>query len=94
MGRQVISGHTSGSILNTAFPYVGTIGSYSLIDKSGSGATITVAIVTAGDQVYISYLTLSANGQQIVTANINVNQGSELLIVSSAAIDYYFSIDY
>lgn len=92
MAGTVIKGHTSGSILNTPFQYSGKIISYSIIDK-GSSSTVIVAIVRAGDQVYINYITLGANQVSETSLTINVQQGDELLIVASAAVDYYFSLE-
>jgi hypothetical protein len=89
----VLKGHTSGSITSTAYNIAATIKSFTLVDKSGAGATVVVAIVENGDQVYIDRQALTANQAYKTDVEIKLKSGFSILIITSAAIDYYFSIE-
>jgi hypothetical protein len=94
MATSVISGHTSGSILSQRFQYDGgNIISYVVTDRSGDGGIVTLAIVNAGDQVYIDYIELAGNESYRKEINIGVSSGNELLIISSTMIDYYVTLN-
>jgi CMP-2-keto-3-deoxyoctulosonic acid synthetase len=90
---RAFKGNTSGSILSTRLNIPSKIISYTLTDKSAAGATVIVAIVSAGNQVYVNRVVIATDAQYQTDLNIVVPAGSEILVTTTASIDYYFSIE-
>ena len=65
--------------------------SYSVWDRSGGGATVNIGFNISGRDVYFKTIVLAANASSDELTDINMLAGSQILIVSSASVDYYFS---
>lgn len=89
----VISGNTSGSILSDVFKIAGWVKSYSLVNKTAGTITVSVAVVTAGGQVFTDSVSLAANAAQKTDVGFEIQAGSELLITAGGSLDYYFTIE-
>jgi hypothetical protein len=89
----IISGTISGSIKGIALNVPSKIISFSLWDRSGGGAIVNLGVVVSGRDIYFKTITLSAGGSDDEATDINVLAGSQILIVSNATVDYYFSLD-
>lgn len=89
----VLSGNISGSIRSIAYNIPATIKWFSVKDKSGAGATVNLAIVVSGREIYFKTIVLAANASSDELCEVRVLANCQILIVASSSIDYYFSID-
>lgn len=89
----IVSGNISGSIRSIAYNIPSTVKWFSVQDKSGAGATVRLAIVVSGREIYFKTIVLAANASSGELVDIRLLANSQILIVTSAEIDYYFSLD-
>lgn len=89
----VIQGNISGSIKSVALNLPCTIKWFSVYDKSGSGATVKIAIVTNTTEIYIKNIVLAANASFDGSVDVKILASSQILIVANASTDYYFSLE-
>lgn len=89
----VISGNISGSIRSITYNIPATVKWFSVQDKSGGGATVKLAIVVSGREIYFKTIVLSANASSDELCDIRVLANCNILIVASASVDYYFSLE-
>lgn len=88
-----IQGSISGSIKSVALNVPANIKWFSIVDKSGGGATVKIGIVVSGREIYIKTISLAANASSDELVDIRILANSQIIIVASALCDYYFSMD-
>jgi len=94
----VFSGSTSASAVSTAYTIPARIKSFSIVNKSGSSATVNVSILYGSTNVnIIPYNSSIAAGAAYLSAlsvsEILLIPGEQIYITTNQSIDYYFSIE-
>ena len=93
----VLSGSTSGSIKSVALNIPSNVRWFGVYNKSGGAGIVQLGVVVSGVNVFFKNINLAAVG----TANSSVDElvdvrviaGSQIIIVTTVAIDYYFTFD-
>lgn len=86
----VLSGTTSGSIRSIALNIPSTI-TWLGIRDNGAGSTVKIGVVVSGQEIYFKSVTLTANASVDELLDVRVLAGSQIIIVTTNSIDYYFS---
>ncbi len=89
----IVYGNITGSIRSILFNVPTNIKWFAVKDKSGGGATVNLGIVVSGTEIYFKMITLAANASSDETVDIRMVAGSQIIIVSTADVYYYFSLD-
>lgn len=89
----IVFGNISGSIRSILFTVPSNIKWFSVKDKSGGGATVNLGIVVSGTEIYFKNIVLAANASSDEIVDIRMLAGSQILIVATADVYYYFSVE-
>jgi len=90
----VFKGTTSGSIASIPLNIPCVIKSFIITNEAAANVTVYISSNEDGSAVRITALdtALAEKGKLEVNLNIKVNPNHAILIVTDAAIDYYFTI--
>jgi hypothetical protein len=88
----VFSGNTSSSALSAAKAIPCFIKSFRLVNKTGSTANVSVAILYGSTNVYIYKGQIAANGSYVDSAVTTIPIGKAIYVLTDQNLDYYFSI--
>lgn len=90
----VVQGTISGSIKSFTLNVPSRVVSFSLFNRSGGSVTARVGIVISGRDVYVWGGAIASGESEFVPeTEIKMLAGSQILIVSSGELDYYFTIN-
>lgn len=88
----VVYGTISGSIRSIVFTVPTNIKWFGVADRNGGGAVVNLAIVVSGVEIYFKTITLASGASSDELVDIRMLSGSQILVVSSSDIYYYFSV--
>jgi len=89
----VIEGIISGSIKTIALDVPSNIKWIGLQNMTAGSITVSLGIVVSARDIYFKTVTLAANASDDTLVDIRVLAGSQILIVSSGTIHYYFTVE-